>query len=61
MSDYASVMVGLDLGRSVGGRVRLAAALAERFDARLIGIAARQPTVALMGDAPFAAASILEQ
>lgn len=40
---YKSIMVGLDLGSHSPGRVRVAASLADRFGARLIGVAARQP------------------
>ncbi|MCF4128824.1 universal stress protein [Methylobacterium sp. SyP6R] len=47
----ASIMVSLDLGRSAGDRVRLAADLAGRFEAGLIGIAARTiDTPAPVGD-----------
>ncbi|ACL60075.1 universal stress protein [Methylobacterium nodulans] len=38
---YASIMVSLDLGPAAAARVQLAADLAGRFDARLIGVAAR--------------------
>ncbi|MGY2050480.1 universal stress protein [Methylobacterium sp. JK268] len=38
---YASLMVSLDLGPDAPARVRLAADLAGRFDAGLIGVAAR--------------------
>ena len=40
---YASIMVGLDLGDGSRERTRLAAQLAERFQARLIGVASREP------------------
>ena len=40
---YTSIMVGLDLGAGSRERTRLAAQLAERFQARLIGVASRQP------------------
>jgi nucleotide-binding universal stress UspA family protein len=40
---YTSIMVGLDLGAGSRERTRLAAQLAERFQARLIGVGARQP------------------
>ncbi|KQP55083.1 universal stress protein [Methylobacterium sp. Leaf108] len=39
---FASVMVPLDLGASAAVRLRLASTLARRFEARLIGLAARQ-------------------
>jgi nucleotide-binding universal stress UspA family protein len=38
----ACIMVSLDSGRSAGGRVRLAADLARRFESTLIGVAARK-------------------
>ncbi|MFE1600270.1 universal stress protein [Methylobacterium sp. ID0610] len=41
---YASIMVSLDLGPAAAARVQLAADLARRFEARLIGAAARQVT-----------------
>lgn len=40
---YASIMVGLDLGTGSRERTRVAAQLAERFQARLIGVASREP------------------
>lgn len=40
---YASIMVGLDLGDGSRERTRLAAKLAERFQARLVGVASREP------------------
>ena len=43
---YASIMVGLDRGKAAPERARLAAQLAARFQARLIGIAARRPRYA---------------
>lgn len=39
---FATVMVPLDLGSCSLDRLKLAGSLAERFDARLIGVAARQ-------------------
>ncbi|ACA17674.1 UspA domain protein [Methylobacterium sp. 4-46] len=39
---YASIMVSLDLGAAAQARAQLAADLAGRFEARLIGVAARQ-------------------
>ncbi|ABY28906.1 universal stress protein [Methylorubrum extorquens] len=39
---YASIMVSLDLGSGSGERTRVAAQLAEHFQARLIGVAARE-------------------
>ncbi|MHC2017703.1 universal stress protein [Methylobacterium sp. CM6247] len=43
---YTSIMVGLDLGDGSRGRTKLAAHLAETFQARLIGVAARRPDYA---------------
>ncbi len=40
---YASSMVQLQIGSSNTGVLRIAADLAERFNARVIGIGARQP------------------
>ncbi|MDP4003356.1 universal stress protein [Methylobacterium sp. NEAU K] len=40
---YASIMVAVDDGRHASARVRLAADLAERFSARLVGVAACMP------------------
>lgn len=61
MSTYASVVVGLDLGPDVAARARLAAGLAERFGARLIGVAGRQPIVSLAIEPGFVASSIIEE
>ena len=58
---YASIMVSLDLGPNVAARVKLAAELAERFGARLLGIAARQLAVAVAAEVPFAAGAIIEE
>lgn len=38
----AIIMVSLDLGPAAANRVQLAASLAKRFDAELIGVATRQ-------------------
>src|SRR3954464_9221188 len=38
----ASIMVSLDLGATAAARVRLAASLADRFEATLTGVAARK-------------------
>lgn len=61
MSTYAAIMVALDLGPDVVARVKLAADLADRLGARLIGAAARQPVVAAVAEAPFAAGMLAEQ
>src|SRR3712207_5279364 len=61
MSAYASLMVALDLGPDVSARVKVAADLADRFGARLIGSAGRQPVTAVVGEAGFATVTIIEQ
>lgn len=43
---YTSIMVGLDVGDGSRGRTKLATQLAETFQARLIGVAARRPDYA---------------
>ena len=40
--DLASIMVSVDINPAAADRVQLAASLAKRFEARLIGVAARQ-------------------
>lgn len=57
---YASLMVHLDLGASNTGLLNVAAALAERFKARLIGIAACQPMPIAFGDG-YMSAEVIEQ
>jgi len=47
---YTSLMVHLQLGRSNAGLLRIAGDLAERFQARLIGVAACQPLRLLYND-----------
>lgn len=61
MSSYASLMVNLDLGPDVTARVGLAASLAERFGARLIGSASRSIVPNLPVEAGFAAQTLIEQ
>lgn len=61
MSSYASLMVNLDLGPHAASRTALAAGLAERFDARLIGSASRCIVPALPVEAGFAAQTLTEQ
>jgi len=41
-SDYASIMVAVDLGLAAVARVGLASRLADRFSSHLIGVAAKQ-------------------
>jgi nucleotide-binding universal stress UspA family protein len=45
-ASYASIMVHSGLGEDAADRVRLAAGLADRFEARLIGIAAENVVIA---------------
>ncbi|HVZ27592.1 MAG TPA: universal stress protein [Rhizomicrobium sp.] len=47
---YKSLLVHLDLGKDNAGLLDFTADLARRFDARVIGIAAGQPSVTLVGD-----------
>ncbi len=57
---YASLMVHLELGCSNAGRLKIAAALAERFHAVVIGIAACQPVHIIYSEG-FVAGSLIEQ
>lgn len=61
MASYASLMVNLDLGPHAASRTALAARLAERFDARLIGSASRRIIPVLPLEAGFAAQTLIEQ
>ena len=47
---YATLMVHLEVGQSNAGLLRIAAGLAERFQASVIGIAACQPMPMVYGD-----------
>ncbi len=57
---YASLMVHLDLGAPNAGLLRVAADLAERFKAQVIGIAACQPMPITYGDG-YMSADVIEQ
>lgn len=57
---YASLMVHLDLGASNVGLLKVAADLAGRFKARVIGIAACQPMPIAFGDG-YMSAEVIEQ
>lgn len=57
---YSSVMVHLDLNQSNDARLRVAGDLAERFDARLIGVAACQPQPSIYADGAFAQSLVLQ-
>jgi hypothetical protein len=55
---YATLMVYVDVEGKPDGRVSIAADLARRFDAHLIGIASGAPISAVLGeDAPNKAAA----
>jgi nucleotide-binding universal stress UspA family protein len=58
---FASLMVHLDLDQRNDARLKIAGDLALRFDARVIGIAARAEPVPLDFSEGFAAATIIEQ
>jgi nucleotide-binding universal stress UspA family protein len=51
---YSSLMVHLDLEQSNDARLHVAGDLAERFDAKLIGIACCQPQPSVYADGAFA-------
>jgi nucleotide-binding universal stress UspA family protein len=55
-----SLMVHLELGRSNANLLRIAADLAERFDAAVIGVAACQPIQMVYGDG-FVSGEMIEQ
>lgn len=57
---YASLMVHLDLGAPNAGLLQVAADLAERFKARVIGIAACRPMPIAFGDG-YMSAEVIEQ
>jgi nucleotide-binding universal stress UspA family protein len=50
MTTYASILVGLDAEPTASARVKLAANLAARFDARLIAAGARTPVIRTLGE-----------
>src|SRR4029453_4240383 len=50
---YATLMVYVDVDGKIDGRVSVAADLARRFDAHLIGIASGAPISVVLGDAPY--------
>lgn len=55
-----NIMVSVDLGSAVADRVRLAASLAERFEATLTGVVARQLVTMIPVESPDASARIFE-
>lgn len=52
---YASVMAHIDLSSSAAARARLAASLADSFGARIIGVAAEQMLMPIVGEAGMGA------
>ena len=57
---YSSLMVHLDLGVSNAALLQVTAALAERFDARVIGIAAYSPLLITYSDG-YVSGELVEQ
>lgn len=57
---YSTVMVHLDLGSTAERRVKLAGSLADRFDARLIGVAAQPCSLPVSGIATACAPGLVE-
>jgi nucleotide-binding universal stress UspA family protein len=56
---YATLMVHLELGQSNAGLLKITASLAERFHARVVGIAARQP-IQIIYNEGYVAGEIVE-
>lgn len=61
MSDYKTLMLGLDPSGSFEDRARLAADLADRFSSRLIAAGGRFPVVSVVGNAPFASIAVVAE
>jgi hypothetical protein len=57
---YSTVIVHLDLGSTAERRVKLAGSLADRFDARLIGVAAQPCYLPVSGIATACAPGLVE-
>ena len=57
----SNIVVSLDLGDAAADRVRLAAALAERFGATLTGVAAREILAPMLADDTLAIERIFEE
>src|SRR5215218_8210213 len=57
---YSTVMVHLDLGSTAERRVKLAGSLADRFDARLIGVTAQPCYLPVSGIATACAPGLVE-
>jgi hypothetical protein len=58
--NVASIMVSVDLGPAAADRVQLAAALAVRFEAELIGVAARQVSPPAYSTSVYAALQVTD-
>ena len=58
---YATLMVNMELGVSNAGLLRVSNALATRFDANVIGIAARQPMQTLYNDGCYVSPEIIDE
>jgi nucleotide-binding universal stress UspA family protein len=58
--NLASIMVSVDLGPAAADRVRLAASLAMRFEAELIGVAARQVSPPAHSTSVYAALQVTD-
>ena len=50
---YGTLMVQVDLGRHSANRIKVAASLADRFGAQLIGVAGCEPALPIMLDSTF--------
>src|SRR5215212_7353328 len=57
---YSTVIVHLDFGSTAERRVKLAGSLADRFDARLIGVAAQPCSLPVSGIATACAPGLVE-
>jgi nucleotide-binding universal stress UspA family protein len=58
---YNSIMVHVDQAPASSNRVRFAGALADRFGARLIGIAAAEPAIPIVGDGVYVDERLLRE
>ncbi len=58
---YATLMVHMELGRANDGLLAVAASLAVRLDASVIGIAARQPVQVIYTDGCYISPDVIQQ
>ncbi len=58
---YATLMVNLEVGRSNAGLLRVTNEIARRFNAEVVGIAARQPTQLIYSDGCYIPAEVIEE